>query len=273
MTNGYSRPFSPSGTASLVPALPLKFAGDLMLVHFRTDPDAIARYIPSPLEPVGSGEAFLWTSRLNCHSIDVAPAEINPARTFYNVCVIGLPAMLEGKPTLFSAFQWGDRDWLLALSWFLGACSKMASIEQTGTHPMYGHLGSPAHSGLGSAVRRTVSRHGERIVDLTITPEKSIEIDALNFYFDNLPLTCMRHIPNLSVPRGKKPLLHDLTQMMMSDVAFGEPMAGAAKLDFGNADNEELIPLQPLETLGGFIAPMAFMLDGVNTVHNYLGGK
>ncbi len=171
---------------------------------------------------------------------------------------------------MFSAFQWGDRDWLLGLSWFLGACSKLAVIEQTGQHPLYATLGSPAHGGLSSRVRRTVSRHGERIVDISITPRKSIGVADLGFYFDTLPLTCMRHIPDMSVPPCGRPALHDLTQMVMTDVTFGEPVAGDATLCFLNADNEELLPLQPKEVMGGYISPMAFVLHGANTIHDYL---
>lgn len=270
MTCGYSRPFSPSGRASLVPELPLKFAGDLMLIHFRANQESIARYIPAPLTPSDSGEAFVWTSRLNCHGFDVDPATLNPARSFYNVCVVGLPAMLDGKPTMFSAFQWGDRDWLLGLSWFLGACSKLAVIEQTGTNAIFSSLDSPAHGGLGSTIRRTVSRHGELVVDAAITPNRDIAIDELSFYFDTLPLTCMRHIPDMSIPPRGVPALHDLTQMVMADVSFGAPVAGHAALRFFDADNEEIMPLQPTEVLGGYITPMAFILRGANIIHDYL---
>jgi hypothetical protein len=268
MTAGYSRPFSPSGTASLVPALPLRFAGDLTLVHFKADADALARYIPAPLEPTGKGEAFLWTSRLNCHGLDVNPATIDPAHTFYNVCVIGIPAMLDGKPTMFSAFQWGDRDWLLGLSWFLGACSKLATIEETGRHPLFAGLGSTDAGNAQSGFQRTVSRNGNRVATVGVTPDREIGIDGLDFYFSQLPLTCMRHIPDVGVPPGA-PVLHDLTQMIMTDVSFGQARAGSATLRFGDVDNEELMPLQPTEVLGGYVAPMAFILHGARTIHTY----
>ena len=34
--------------------LPWRFAGNLLLFHFRTDPDAIAAYLPEPLTPSDS---------------------------------------------------------------------------------------------------------------------------------------------------------------------------------------------------------------------------
>jgi acetoacetate decarboxylase len=269
MTKGFSRPFSPNGTASLAPALPLNFAGDLTLVHFDADPAALAAYLPAPLDPTGEGDAFLWTSRLNCHRPDQDPAAINPARTFYNVCVIGIPALMDGKPTMFSAFQWADRDWLLGLSWFLGACSKLAVIEETGRHPLYASLGSSATGGIGSSFTRTVSRNGSRVATVKVDMERSVALSALDFYFGRLPLTCMRHIPDVGVPPGR-PVLHDLTHMIMSNVSFGEVREGAGELAFGDADNEDLLPLQPRKVHRAYIASMAFLLEGAKTIHNYL---
>lgn len=271
MTQGFSRPFSPSGRASVVPELPWKFAGDLLLLHFRTDPEALARYLPAPLSPADdSGEAFVWSPRLNCHPASVAPEDMHPSRTYYNVCVLGLPAQMDGKRTMYSAFQWGDRDWLVVLSWFLGACSKLAQIDESGMHPLMAHQGSPATGTFGSTTRRTVSRHGETIVDMSFKPKAAADISALDFYFRNLPLTSMRHIPDLHVPPRGRPVVHDLTHMVMSNVSFGTPVSGDATLRFGDADNEELLPLQPREVLGAYRVPMTFLLEGIRVVHDYL---
>lgn len=262
MTNGYTRPFSPSGQASIVPALPWQFAGDLLLLHFRADPAALARYLPPPLTPVDdSGEAFLWSPRLVCHPVGQDPSTLNPARTFYNVCVVGLPAMLNGSRTLYSAFQWGDRDWLMAISWFIGACSKLAQIEQSGEHALL-----PGRQ----TINRQVTRHGESVVRMSFTPDKEVTLEDMGFYFKSLPLTSMRHIPDCHIPPIGRPLVHDLTQMVMSEVHFGTPSTGPATLSFGNADNEDLMPLQPQKVFGGYRVPMRFVLEGVRVVHSYL---
>lgn len=68
MTKGFSRPFSPQGSTSLVPELPWKFAGDLLLIHFRTDKAALNALLPAPLEPSEKqGEAFFWSPNLRCY--------------------------------------------------------------------------------------------------------------------------------------------------------------------------------------------------------------
>lgn len=271
MTKGYTRPFTPSGTASTVLPMPWAFAGDLTLVHFRCDPAALASYLPEPLTPLDdSGEAFLWSPRLSCHPTEGDPTALDPAQQGYNVCVLGLPALLDGKPTLFSAFQWCDRDWLVVLSWFIGATSKGAVIEQTSVHPLMGRNGSPHDGALGHKFSRSVSRLGHRVIDMSFTPERETTMADLGFYTDKLPLTGMRHLPDLHVPPRGKPLVHDLVQQIMSGVNFGTPLAGTATLKFHDAPNEELLALQPLEVMGGYVLPMSFVLEGVKTVHDYL---
>ncbi len=271
MTRGYTRPFTPYGTASTVLPMPWVFAGDLTLIHFRCDPRALAAYLPAPLIPLdNSGEAFLWSPRLTCHPVNGDGDALDPAQTGYNVCVIGLPAMLHGKPTIYSAFQWCDRDWLVVLSWFIGATSKGAVIEQTSVHPLIAHNGSRQDGALGHRFSRTVSRFGNRVIEMSVTPERETTMEALGFYTGKLPLTGMRHVPDLEIPPRGRPLVHDLVQQVMSGVEFGTPLAGRAALTFHEAPNEEIASLQPSEVLGGYVVPMTFVLEGVRTVHDYL---
>ncbi|WP_404478149.1 acetoacetate decarboxylase family protein [Novosphingobium sp. BL-52-GroH] len=270
MTQGFTRPFTPSGNAAMAHALPWKFAGDLLLIHFRAAPEALARYLPEPLEPLDdSGECFLWSPRLTCHPVDMDPATMDPGQTGYNVCVIGIPARLNGEPTMFSAFQWCDKDWLIVLSWFIGATSKGAEFQDTSRHELIGRIGSPLDGAFGHPIRRTVSRFGNRVVDMGYTPEREIAMDALSFYTALLPLTGMRHMPDLTIPPSGRPPVHDLVQQIMRDTSFGTPTTGPATLKFGEGPNEELLPIQPLETIAGYSIPMTMVLEGIRVVHDY----
>ena len=101
VTQGYSRPFAPNGSASVVEALPWRFAGDLLLIHFSADPAALSALLPAPLEPAENpSEAFLWSPNLRCYPASLSPGEIGPARTHYNVAVIGVPCKFDGKNTM-----------------------------------------------------------------------------------------------------------------------------------------------------------------------------
>lgn len=270
MTQGFTRPFTPTGIGSIAHPLPWNFAGDLLLIHFRTDPEALARYLPAPLEPLDdSGECFLWSPQLTCHPVGMDPATMDAAQTGYNVCVIGIPARLNGQTTMFSAFQWCDRDWLIVLSWFIGATSKGGEFHETFRHPLIGRIGSPLDGGLGHPIQRTVSRFGARVVDMSFTPEREVAMEDLAFFTSKLPLTGMRHMPDITIPPTGKPAVHDLVQQIMRDTSFGTPTAGSATLSFGEGPNEELLPIQPIETLGGYAIPMTMVLEGVRVVHDY----
>ena len=269
VTKGYSRPFAPSGSASVVEALPWRFAGDLLLIHFSADPEALSALLPTPLEPADNpSEAFLWSPHLRCYPESLSPDNIGPARTHYNVAVIGVPCKLNGQNTMYSAFQWGDKDWLVVLSWFLGACSKMGEFQQSGTHPMLPQMNQDFSP--GTHLQRSVSRHGEKLINMSFIPSEEIELTDMEFYLKNLPLTCERHFPDCHVPPRGRPLVHDLTQMIMTNTEFGTILKGDANLSFYDADNEELIPLQPKEVYGGYWLPMGFMLEGIKTVYDYL---
>ena len=47
LTQGYSRPFAPNRSASVVEVLPWRFAGDLLLIHFSADPAALSALLPA----------------------------------------------------------------------------------------------------------------------------------------------------------------------------------------------------------------------------------
>jgi hypothetical protein len=271
MLKGFARPFTPEGKASPLTPLPWRFAGDLLLIHFRADAAALTSLLPPPLEPSNKpDEAFLWSPHLKTYPVKEGTASLNPARTHYNVAVIGIPCIFEGQRTMLSAFQWCDRDWLVIFSWFIGTCSKLASFEQSGTHPLFSAVGSSQSGGVGTTLNRAVTRNGDRIISMSVTWRERVEMNDLAFYTQHLPLTCIRHIPDCDVSSLGCPLVHDLTQMVMTQTTFGEIWQGDASLRFGESDNEELLPLQPTEVLGGYVLPMAFVVEGVKVIYDYL---
>ncbi|MDX2224156.1 MAG: acetoacetate decarboxylase family protein [Rhodospirillaceae bacterium] len=269
---GFTRPFTPQGHASIIPPLPWRFAGDLYVVHFKADPAALNALIPAPLAPSEiPGQAFLWSVHFAVYpDVDGAEQALNPARSQYNVCVIGVPCMFQGKPRMLSAFQWCDKDWLVVLSWFIGAASKGAEIIESKSHPLLAATGSPQTGGVGTRINRTVSRNGDRIVSFSLSPKRVIGPKDMTFFAGRLPLLSVRHVPDLHVPPRGRPDLHDICEQLMGDTQFGEIRAGDATLEFGASDNEDLLPIQPTEVLGGYVMPMGFKLRGIRVVHDYL---
>lgn len=278
MLKGFSRPFSPHGHASALPPMPWRFAADQMLFHFRADPDVLQSYLPPPMtpNPERRGEAFMWTPNLNVHPVyeEVNASIKNPHRTHYNVCVIAIPGLFNGEPRLISAYQWCDRDWLVVLSWLIGTCAKQVEFRDNGWHPMFGRVGSDRTGGLGTTITRTVSRNGEQLITMACTLEEEIEPSDMTFFTSTMPLLQERHIPDFNIPPAGKPLIHDLTQMVLEDSEGRNFRRGTGVLEFNaNADNEELGPLQPTEVLGAYRWETSWVMPGVVQVHDYLAGN
>ena len=54
--SGFLFPRTESGKASLLPPPPWHYSGDLLTVEYRTDPAAVRRLLPEPLELVHDDE-------------------------------------------------------------------------------------------------------------------------------------------------------------------------------------------------------------------------
>src|SRR5262249_46464859 len=50
---GYSLPLSPTGRSALVPAPPWHFSGEVVMVEYRAEPDAVAAFLPRGLDGRG----------------------------------------------------------------------------------------------------------------------------------------------------------------------------------------------------------------------------
>lgn len=274
MLEGFTRPFSPKGNASALAPLPWKFAADQVMVHFKANPDVLNSYLPAPIapNPARQGEAFLWTPNLKCEPVEKStnPNTPNPASTQYNVCVIAIPGLFKGKPVLISAFQWCDKDWLIILSWMIGTCAKQAEFRDNGVHPLYAHVNSKQTGEIGTEFVRSISRNGQELIRLAYTPETSITAKDMTFFTDTFPLLSERHIPDFQIPPVGRPLVHDVTKILLENSNATNFVKGPGLLEFNEtADNEELGPLQPETILGCFRWQTSWIMTGVEVVHTY----
>jgi len=274
MKRGFTRPFSPKGKASALPSLPWVFAADQVMIHFKSDPDVIKSYLPFPIKPNPDrdGEAFLWTPNLKCYPQNEEEMSNikNPARTQYNVCVIAVPGLFDDKEILISAFQWCDKDWLVILSWMIGTCAKQATFLDNGVHPLFADVNHNQTGALGTEFTRTVSRNGEQLINISYTPEMNITSEEMKFFTSTFPLLSERHIPDFNLPPRGKPLVHDLTQMILEKSSAKGFVKGKASLKFNaDADNEELGDLMPTHVLGGYRWQTSWVMPGLKVVHDY----
>lgn len=104
---GFSRPFSPGGVASIVAPFPWDFAMEAILVHYRADERGLESVIPHPLapHPERRGEAF-WLFVDHVVAPRVPGSENwHPSRLRSVECAIGVPVTFEGRPGFLLGLQ------------------------------------------------------------------------------------------------------------------------------------------------------------------------
>jgi hypothetical protein len=269
---GYTRPFSPGGVASILEAPPpYVFSITQLVVHFRTDENALNQLIPSPLEPWVSwgGQAFWMATDHLMTPVDFPSArEWHPERSRFLEATLAIPCLFRESPGLFYCYAWVDREWALLMEWLTGMCGKLARVSMTTTQPDH-----PGLSGTGRGARfaATVERLGASVAKAEVVLEET----ATERPFDKfLRVYAIRHIPDFAAPVGRPiPLVHQIVTEKFGSSVRKEVWRGQGNLIFGDAENEWLLPVQPIETLGGYYLRSQFRSEGMEILYDYLAQR
>lgn len=241
---GYSLPFTPEGKASLVTPTPHHYGGQFLFVEFRADVQEVAKFLPAPLEPDPEGRAFAIVNELFCvPGDDPGLIYTNPERTRYTEGVVAVRCSYKGEPGSFMTALWVSRDWSMTFGQYFGWPKKIAQINLTRVPPIHPVL-KPI--GVGSDVRGVVCREGHRLVDLSIHLDREEEDSAAPQFGW---LYSVRFFPSVgpSIPEVRQ-----LIRNRVVDPRAINVFSGKAELQFGESDNEELLPLKPVEIGRGY---------------------
>ena len=121
--------------------------------------------------------------------------------------------------------------------------------------------------GAGTKLSAFCEAHGERLITGTLDLTRQIASKDLPIPF-GLSVYNTVHFPTTEVG-SSKPLVHQLVQLITSNVSFGEVWAAEASLSFNESEVEEHTALQPKEIIGGYYISMGMTVEGVKVVHNY----
>jgi acetoacetate decarboxylase len=172
----------------------------------------------------GLGDELVWT---------------NPERALCHEGLIALPAMYGDLHGEVDAFLWCDNDAEFA-----------ASREMFGWPQKLGraHLGWPFHSESGehAKIRGVVSRHGRRLITADIELDRRIDAATMPAWGTFL---CVRLVPSSS-PGGVT--VHEVIEEELGSKLIQNVWSGKGAVEFGNADDEEIGTLQPLEVVSAF---------------------
>ena len=231
-----------------------RLAGNMIIVDFDADPDVVRRYVPEPLEVDGEGRVYLWTYDGWVFADRTGTEFVSESRANYAETFFMIPCTFEGELYHYMLYSWVTRDWLAYRGRRLGMPHKLADVEVTRFHPA-----DAVYHGPGRGVRLCVAVEGSGLVlrthvDLTSQADPSdLPFPMSNSYCPRfLGWRCYHDVV------ADRPGLNDLVRHWGDDLELGPVWSGPAELEFYDAENEEVLPFQPLRVRGGWFFTLAF---------------
>lgn len=248
-------PRTASGRSSLVEPLPHHISCDAVHVSFRADPRLIARFLPPGLEPLETGDGWAMIAEMAKVST-AAPDQAwrEPARSSYNEGVLGFYCRFGDRIGRLSALVWVDRDWSMGMGPIFGWSKRLAQVDRTrlqASNPAFAAAGPGARAG------GTVSRYGATVMRIAVSiPEGAQPIAALPGHAASTFL--YRYVAS---PSPDVPAVEQLFELGLANTAMSPIWPGTGSISFGEAEDEELLLLGPVEVTGGYLYQRGWTTD------------
>lgn len=232
---------------------PWHFAGEIVMVDYRVDPERAARFLPPGLslgkDPGAAAAVFAdW----NWCSADAAELA-DPQRCQFAEFLILLACEFEGRPMARCPYAWVDKSVPMMRGWVQGMPKQLGTIHQT-RPKLVGRTG-PRPGGAG-AFDGTLSVNGRRVVEARVTAGRTLaEPPPLH----NVPLVHSRTTPvwlDTDTPREQ------LVSSTVTGVEFSEIRTGEAELCFADVLDADFAALAPVEVGAGHVFHYAETLCG-----------
>jgi acetoacetate decarboxylase len=263
MLKGFTVPKSPFGQAALTPPPPWHYAGDVVGVEFRTDPDATAATLPNGLsrDPKSNGHAVMmfldWQFTAQHHEY------LDPARYQYREALILVDAVYRDVPVMWCPYIYVDNDAALARGWTQGFPKKMGSIFQTRSFAASGLAAPPVAS--GSRFSASLSAHGQRLAEACVTIHKPVE-NGLSLI--SRPTVLLRYFPRLATEYQDKPAVNELAMSITDNLTVVGAWIGEGELNFAEAEGEELHALAPNRIESGFRYSLSYSVSDLKILED-----
>ena len=241
---GFMLPRSPEGRASIVPAPPWHYSGDVLTLEYRTAPGTVARWLPDGLEPAvdePDAVALIWADWQSCS--DAGDGLLDPVRSQYKECFAVVRCRYRGETYSRCIQIWVDKDFALARGWFQGYPKKLGSIWMT--RPVtVGRAGPRLEP--GGTFGATLAANDRRLAEARFTIEGEVETGGS---VNALPMLHSRWMPAID---GAGDALDEVVTMRSRDVELGPVFRGSFELTIHDAPGEELGDLAPVEPIAGY---------------------
>jgi len=212
-----------------------RYTGHVLYVTFRTDTD-LSQWLPPPLQLAEPHDAFLKLYKLRRRPENSKPYP--PGFSQYHEACIAVMAAPPGEvPRHYNLFMWVTHDWAIfkaraALGW----PKKIANIAMTSWHP----VNDRDDPDVGD-FNVDVDRYGYPLIRVRAQLDRkapATQGKPFNGFYT------VRHIP---APIAGGEDIRELLVIEPRDAWFKNPVWGTATVEFGNAPDEEVGLLGPVE--------------------------
>jgi enduracididine biosynthesis enzyme MppR len=252
---GFVPPLSPQGRASMLPPPPWHYSGDVLTIEYRTDPAAVAAWLPDPIEPAEEDPGAVALVFADWQSCSNSFEELlDPVRSQYKECFVVVRCGYKGVHYSRCIAIWVDKDFAMVRGWHQGYPKKLGSIWMT--RPVrHGRAGPRLEP--GGRFGASVSVHDRRIIDARFTITGPSDT---NGFVNALPMLHTRYFP--SIEPGETPSMDELVTMKSYDWEGSEIWRGDAELTFYDSPVEELTRIAPREVIGGYYRSVGVSWEG-----------
>jgi len=252
---GFFYPRTATGRASLIPAPPWFYSGDLLTVEYRTDPARVAELLPAPLEPAPEDPgavALIWADWQSC-STDRSEL-LDPVRSQYKEAFVVVRCSFQGQVFSRCVYIWVDKDFAVARGIHQGYPKKLGSMWQTRPHA-FPHAAPTI--GPGGMFGATLAAGDRRLAEAVVTLREPAES---NGFVNGHPMAHHRVLPGIE--RGAADAFAQLIRSGSAEVEAGQAWAGDAELRLFDAPTEELAALEVDEIIGGYFRQVGVVWNG-----------
>ncbi|ANW17612.1 acetoacetate decarboxylase family protein [Streptomyces clavuligerus] len=251
---GWFHPRTATGRASLIPAPPWHYSGDLLTVEYRTDPERVRELLPAPLEPVADDPgavAVIWADWQSCG--DSREELLDPVRSQYRETFVVVRCSYRGRIYSRCVYIWVDKDFAIARGLHQGYPKKFGSIHLTRPHP-YGPAPRP---GAGARFGATLAAADRRLAQAVVTLREPSESGG---FVNAHPMAHHRRLP--AIEKGGGLALDELIASGAASFEAGPAWRGEAELDLFDAPTEELARLEVREPIAAYWRQVGVVWDG-----------
>ncbi len=245
--NGFLFPRTATGRASLLPAPPWHYSGDLLTIEYRTDPMAVAELLPDPLELPHADEdpgavALVFADWQSCS--DSFEEIVDPVRLQYKEAFFVVRCRYRGKLWSRCIYIWVDKDFALARGQLQGYPKKLGSIHLT--RPVTVGKAGPRLEP-GGLFGATLAASDRRLADARFTITGSSDTAG---FVNDLPMLHHRWAPRIECDGTDS--IAEIVTMRGVDVELGPAFRGRAELELFDSPLEELGRVAPREMIAGY---------------------